>query len=94
MYLQIIREVELTQFDLLIGLFDFSWLEWWPSAKHRVEDDTDGPVIDLVAVAVWVFEHFRSQVVWCAADSLLALAFEHNLGGKAEIPNFELHALS
>ena len=94
MHLYIVREAELTQLDLLVGLFDLSWLEWWPSAEHRVEDDTDRPVVDLVAVAIAVFEHFRSQVVWCAADSLLALAFKHDLGGKAEIPNFELHTLS
>jgi hypothetical protein len=93
MHLYIVREAELTQLDLLVGLFDLSWLEWWPSAEHRVEDDTDRPVVDLVAVAIAVFEHFRSQVVWCAADSLFALAVKSELGRKPKVPNFYVHSL-
>ena len=54
-----IGEGELASLDLLISLLDFGRLKRRSTAKHREKNDTDGPVVYLVAVTVSIFEYFR-----------------------------------
>jgi hypothetical protein len=55
----VIGEGELANLDLLVSLLDFGRLKWRSAAQHCVKDDTDGPVVYLVAVTVSIFKHFR-----------------------------------
>ena len=56
-----------------------------------VNDDADGPDIDLVRVTLLAFKHLRSDVVRSTTDGSLALAIELQLGSETEITDFDLH---
>ena len=60
--------------------------------KQRVKNATNGPDINFVGMALLV-EHLGRDVVWCAAQCLLALPVKFQCGGKSEVTNFHLHFL-
>jgi len=91
--LDMLREAECASTNLLVGVLDFLGLERRSAIKHGVENDTDGPVINLVTMATVLFEDLRGKVVWRSANSALLLALVKDLGGKAEISNLKLHVL-
>ena len=61
--------------------------------EHAVEDDSDSPVVDFVAVALGL-EDFWSQVVRGSANSTLSFTLVEYLGGQSEISNLERHVVS
>ena len=86
-----LRERERASSDLLIGLLDFLRLEGRSPVQHRVEDDSDRPVIDLITVAATGLQDLGSQVVWRSANGALFLTLVKNLRSEAEISHLELH---
>ena len=44
----VVREGKLTSLDLFVRLLHFDRLEGGPATEHRVQDDTDAPVVNFV----------------------------------------------
>lgn len=63
------------------------------AVQHCVKNDTDRPEVNLIAVAICVLENFGCQIVRGTTDSFLALTLVKDLGCKAKITDFKLHAL-
>ncbi len=78
--MNVFGERECASANLLVSLFDFLGLKGWSTIQHGVENDTDGPVVDIVAVSTISFKHFGSQVVWSAANCSLLFALVKDLG--------------
>ena len=78
--MNVFGERECASTNLLVRLFDFLGLKWGSTIQHGVENDTNGPVVDIVAVSSIGFEHLGSQVVWSAANCSLLLALVKDLG--------------
>ena len=77
---------------LLINGLDLLRLEWRTTNDECIQNDADGPGIHFEAMTVGgVEEHFRSDVVWCATDGLLAFARILDQSGKSEIPDLDIH---
>ena len=85
------RERERTGTNLFIGLLDLLRLKRGSTVQHSVQNDTDGPVVNLIAVATVGLKDLRSQVVGGSADCALLLALVENLGSKTEISHLQLH---
>ena len=75
--------------DPLVGLLEGLGLERRLSDEQCVHDASDGPDVDLVAVA-FLAEHLRRDVVWSSAERSLSLAVVVDLCGKTEIANLDL----
>ena len=43
--------------------------EWRNSGQHFVNQDTESPPIDRLFIGTILFDHLRSHVFWCAAES-------------------------
>jgi hypothetical protein len=79
----------LVLFDLCVGVLERLRLEGWLADEQCVEDASDRPDVDLVAVTL-LSEHLGSDVVGRATQSLLPLPVKVDPGGKTEIANFDL----
>ena len=84
-------ERERASSDLFIGLLDFLRFERGSAIKHSVKDDTDRPMIDLIAVASVGLEDLRSQVIWRSTYSTFLLTLIKNLRSEAKVSHLELH---
>lgn len=78
--MNVFGERECASTNLLVRLFDFLGLKWGSTIQHGVQNDTNGPIVDIVAVSSIGFEHLGSQVVWSAANCSLLLALVKDLG--------------
>lgn len=84
-------EVVSVHADALIGGLDVRRLEGGLANNKRVDDDANRPDIDLIGVALLAFEDFRSDIIWRAANSALALTVELELSGETKVTNFNFH---
>ena len=72
-------EIVIHCFDLLEDLFRGIAIKRWRPTDHDVENDADGPDIDLGAGNA--LERFWSHIVWCSLDTdSLALGSRVGLG--------------
>ena len=86
-----LREAVGVHTDALVGRLHIGRLEGRLTDDERVDDDADGPDVDLVRVALLAFEHLGSDIVRSTANSALALAIKLELGSEAEVTDFDLH---
>ncbi len=91
--LDIFREGEGSALDFSVSVLDFLRLEWWASIKHGVENYSDSPVVDFIAMTTFSIQNLWCQIVWSSTDSSLSLTLEENLSSKSEITNLETHLL-
>ena len=89
-----IRELESSSFDLLVGLLHFLRLERWTSMQHCVENDANGPKVDFIAVTISCIKHFWREIIGSSANCSFTLTLVENLRSKSEISNFQSHSLS
>jgi hypothetical protein len=76
----------------LIYFFDVLGLKRGTSDDKRIEDDTDGPNINLEAVSIrGVEQYLRGNVVWCTTNGLLPLARTLNQRGKTKVADLDIH---
>ena len=80
--------------DSLVDGLDVLGLEGRAADDESVEDDADGPRVDLEAVAIRLVEqHLGRDVVGRAADRLLALAGDLDERGEPEVADLDVHVL-
>lgn len=84
-----IRERVIVHADLLVSGLDIGGLKWRFANDERVNDDTHRPSVHFVAMAGLAFEDFRRDIVGRAANGLLLLALELELGGETEIAQLD-----
>ena len=72
----VIRERVAVLADASVRGFHISRLEGRLSYDERVDDDAEGPDVDLVRVSAFAFKDLRSDVVRGAANGTLFLAVE------------------
>jgi hypothetical protein len=78
--------------NLLIHLFDVFGLEGGPADDKCVEDDTDGPGVNLEAVSVrGVEQYLWRNVVRRATNRFLPLAGALNKRGQTKVADFDVH---
>jgi len=90
----VVREGVAVDADLLVGGLDVRRLEGRLADEQRVDDDAERPDVDFVAVARLALQDLGRDVVGRAADGLLLLALELDLGGQAEVAQLDLHLLA
>ena len=78
--------------DFLVGVLDIFGLERRASVDQSVNDDSDAPHIDFVAVPLRL-QYLWSDVIGRSADGLLLLPVEINARGQSEIPDLDVHML-
>ena len=71
--------------------FDISGLKGWFSNDESVDDDTEGPDVNLVGVTALAFKHFWRDIVGSTANRAFFLAIEVEFGGETEIAQLDLH---
>ena len=81
----------LIAFDSIVGGLHISCFEWRLANNQRINDNSQGPNIDFVGVASSTFEHFRSDIVGCTANSSFLFAVEIEFGGESEISQLNHH---
>ena len=86
-------EREVAGFNSLVSVLYFWALKGRAAMQHRVQDDSDGPVVDLIAVALVCVEDLRGDVVGSSANSPLLLSVVEDHGGKSKVPHHDLHFL-
>jgi hypothetical protein len=79
--------MEVPLLNLLVRLLDFNRFERRTPAKHSVQNNSNGPIVNFVAVAVLALKYLRSKIIRCSTDSHLSFPFEQDLGSKTEITN-------
>ena len=89
--LHVVREIVVVHPDSLVSGLHIVSLEWRLADDERVNDDSEGPNIDLVRVTLLAFEDLRSNVVWSTTDGSFALSVELEFSGETEITNLHLH---
>ena len=91
--LNVIRELESTSLDLLVGLLHLLRLERWATMQHGIENDTDRPEVNFIAVSIGSVEHFWCKIIWSSANCSFTLTLVENLRSKSKISNLESHSL-
>ena len=86
---------ELVEPDVVVGRVHVAAVEGRAADQHRVGDDAQRPDVHLVAVAAAVRrrENLRSNVVWRAAESLLALVGLAQLRSESQVPHLHLEVV-
>lgn len=79
-----------TTLDFRIGLLDSLRLKGRSSADHYVEDHSDSPAVDCMAVAVERVQYLGGQVVGRPTHCFSAFIGPDQLGGQAKISYFYL----
>ena len=87
----LLREVVGVHTNTLVGGLDISGLEWRLANDQSVDDNADGPDVDLVLVTLLTFEHLRRNIVRSTADSALSLAIELQFGSQTEVTDLDFH---
>ena len=87
----VVREVVRIHTDSLVSRLNVRRLKGRLTNDKRVNDDADGPDIDLVRVTLLALEHFGGNIVGSTTDGSLALTIELKLGSETEITDFDLH---
>ena len=77
--LHVVWELECSSLDLLVGLLHLLRLEGWSTMQHSVEDYTDGPEVNFIAVTIRSVENFWSEVVRSPANCSFTLTLIENL---------------
>lgn len=80
--------------DASVGGLDVVCLEGGFAYQKGVDDNTKGPDVDLLGVAVLAFQNLGGDVVGGAANGALAFAVELQLGGQPKVTNFDLHVVA
>ena len=89
-----VRESKLPTLNFFVGLLHFNRFERRSSTKHCVKDNANAPVVNFIRMAIGALKDLRGQVIRSSTDGTLTLALVKDLSSKAEIADFELHALS
>jgi hypothetical protein len=86
------RELESSGLDLFVSVFNFLRLERRATAKHGVQNYSDGPEIHLKTVTnlAWL-QNFGGEVVRGSTDCVFTFSGVEDLGSEAEIANLEDH---
>lgn len=58
---------------------------------QRVNNDSQRPDIHFIGVATLAFKHFRSDIVWCAANCSFFLAIKVEFGRKSKVTKLDFH---
>jgi len=77
--------------DSLIGSLDIIGFEWWLADDERVDDNSEGPDIHLIRMALLSFENFRSDIVRGTTNGSFPFTIKLELGGKTEISYLDFH---
>ena len=77
--------------NALVGCLNVASLEGWLADDQGVDDDTDGPDIDLVRVTLLALKHLRSDIVRSTANGALALSVELEFRGETEVTDLDFH---
>ena len=72
-------ELEGSRFDFLVRLLHLLRLERRSTVQHCVEDYTDGPEVNFIAVTIRSVEDFWSEVVRSPANCSFTLTLIENL---------------
>lgn len=81
----------MVRLNALVDSLNVGGLEWWATGQQRVQDDADGPDVHLKAVAKLFVENLRCDIIWSAAECLLALAVEGQLCCEAKVADLDGH---
>lgn len=87
----VLWERVLVSLDSSVRGFHISGLEWRLAYNQGVDDDSEGPDVDLIAVACPALQHFRSDVVGSSANGPLLLAFKIEFGCEAKVSKLNKH---
>ena len=90
--INVLWELESPCFDLFVGLFHFLRLKRWSAIQHGVQNNSNTPNVNFVAMTT-ILKHFRSQVIWGTANGTLLLSCVKDLSCQTEIANFKNHIL-
>jgi hypothetical protein len=86
------RELVSSGLYLFVSIFYFLRLERRSTTEHRIEDDSDGPIVYFETVAsITRLKDLWSKVVWSSTDRLFAFSSVENLGCQTEIANLDCH---
>lgn len=87
----VLWERVLVAFDSAVCGLDIGCLKGRFSDYQRVDDDSEGPNVDLIRMTSSSFQNLRSDVVGCSANGPLFLSVKIELCGKSEVSQFDLH---
>lgn len=90
-HIDVFGEAKGTCLDLLVGLLDLNGLEGRPSTEHRIQDDSDRPVINFIGVSTVLVKNLWGEIVRCSADGPLTFILVEHLCCQTEVSNLEHH---
>jgi len=86
-----VGEGVLVPFDPSVGGFDVSSFERRFSNDQSVDDDSEGPNVDLVGMTGPALQDFGCNVVGSATNGSFLLSVKIELGSEPEVSEFDLH---
>jgi hypothetical protein len=87
----VIGEAVLVASNSLIGCLDIVSFKWRLADNKSVNNDSQGPDINLVRMSLFALKNFWRNIVGSTADGSFALSIELKLGGETEISHFDFH---
>ena len=79
-----VREAVLAGFDFFVGGFDFGSFKWGFPNQLSVNNNTDGPDINLIGVS-FSFKNFGGNIVGGSTNGLLLFFIILQPGGQTKI---------
>jgi hypothetical protein len=87
----VLWETVSAHFDLLVSRLDVRSLERRSADTEGINNDPDGPNIDLIGMSAAILLNLWCNVIGSAANRVPFFGVELKLGRQSEITNFKFH---